>query len=334
MPARGLASGMSITPSATSVLITGARGYIGRQLVARLAGAPGTLGAIVSTDILETPDRDRVPGVIYRLADVRDPALADLMEQYRTDCVVHLAAVVTPGRDTDTELEYAIDVDGSANVLRCCLKRNVPQLIVISSGAAYGYHPDNPPWLDEDAPLRGNDSFPYARHKRLIEELLARARREDPYLRQLIFRPGTILGERVANRLTALFDRRWVLGLRGCDSPFVFIWDQDVVNCLELGIREQRSGIYNLAGDGALTLREIAGRTGKPYLALPRRPVQGAIALLHVAGLTGYRPGQIDFLRYRPVLSNARLKSEFGYTPRKTTAEAFDCYWRLAGGSR
>jgi len=325
---------MSITPSATSVLITGAGGYIGRQLVARLAGDPGRLGAIVATDVLEVPDRDRVPGVIYRLADVRDPALADLMEQYRTDCVVHLAAVVTPGRDSDTELEYAIDVDGSANVLRCCLRRDVPQLIVTSSGAAYGYHADNPAWLDENDPLRGNDGFPYARHKRLIEEMLARARREHPQLRQLIFRPGTILGERVANQITALFERRWLLGFRGCDSPFVFIWDQDVVNCLELGIREQRSGTYNLAGDGALTLREIAGRIGKPYIALPPRLVQGAIALLHATGLTAYRPGQIDFLRYRPVLSNARLKSEFGYTPQKTSAEVFDHYWRLAGRMR
>jgi UDP-glucose 4-epimerase len=37
----------------------------------------------------------------------------------------------------------------------------------------------------------------------------------------------------------------------------------------------------------------------------------------------------VDFLRYRPVLSNRRLKEEFGYTPAKTTTETFDLF--LAG---
>ena len=34
----------------------------------------------------------------------------------------------------------------------------------------------------------------------------------------------------------------------------------------------------------------------------------------------------MNFLRYRPVLDNRRLKQEFGYVPRKTTAEVFDFY--------
>jgi UDP-glucose 4-epimerase len=40
-------------------------------------------------------------------------------------------------------------------------------------------------------------------------------------------------------------------------------------------------------------------------------------------GISRYGPEQLDFLRYRPVLCNARLKSEFGYVPHKTSLEAF-----------
>jgi len=43
-------------------------------------------------------------------------------------------------------------------------------------------------------------------------------------------------------------------------------------------------------------------------------------------GMTRYGPEQVDFLRYRPVLSNEKLKSEFGYTPRKTTAQVFEYF--------
>jgi UDP-glucose 4-epimerase len=200
-------------------------------------------------------------------------------------------------------------------------------VIVTSSGAAYGYHPDSPRPLREDHPLRGNPEFAYSDHKRLVEEMLALHRAEHPELRQLIFRPGTVLGDQAANQITALFEKPFVLGVRGSDTPFVFIWDRDVVACLRKGVEENRTGIYNLAGDGVLTLQEIAARIGKPYLPLPAALVRGALALLHPIGLSRYGPEQIDFLRYRPVLSNERLKSEFGYTPQLSSAEVFDRFW-------
>lgn len=37
-------------------------------------------------------------------------------------------------------------------------------------------------------------------------------------------------------------------------------------------------------------------------------------------------PEQINFLRYRPVLSNRRLKEEFGYRLQKTSAETFEYF--------
>ena len=43
-------------------------------------------------------------------------------------------------------------------------------------------------------------------------------------------------------------------------------------------------------------------------------------------GLTQYGPEQLDFLRYRPVLLNTRLKEEFGYVPKRSSAEVFELY--------
>ena len=49
---------------------------------------------------------------------------------------------------------------------------------------------------------------------------------------------------------------------------------------------------------------------------------------------TQYGPEQVNFLRYRPVLSNRRLKEVFGYTPQKTTSEVFQFFLecRKSGG--
>jgi UDP-glucose 4-epimerase len=309
-----------------SVLVTGADGYIGRRLIASLAADRRRLTTIVASDLKPVPPERRLEGVHYLAADIGSPELAGAFERHRVDVVIHLAAVVTPGKRSDRQLEYKVDVLGTQNVLQACVAAGVRKLIYTSSGAAYGYYPDHPPWLDENDPIRGNPEFAYAHHKKLVEEMLARCRVEHPQLEQLIFRAGTILGAGTRNQITNLFDQPRITGIRGADSPFVIIWDQDVVGAILKGIFEGGSGIYNLAGDGVLTLPEIARRLGKPYIALPAGLVSAALWIGKRLGLTQYGHEQVRFLRYRPVLSNRRLKAEFGYIPQKTTAQVFDFF--------
>ncbi|MDZ7813292.1 MAG: hypothetical protein U5L74_09295 [Ideonella sp.] len=85
-------------------------------------------------------------------------------------------------------------------------------------------------------------------------------------------------------------------------------------------------GCYNLAGDGALSLRQIATRLGKRTRELPAGLLTTALAIGSRLGLTRYGPEQLDFLRYRPVLLNTALKQVLGYTPRKTSAQALDAF--------
>jgi len=308
-----------------TILITGAGGYIGSQLVRRLAEQPDRF-RVIAIDVREVSPHDRAPNVEQRVADVRDPRLAEICHEHAVDTVVHLASIVTPGRRRDRQHEYSVDVEGTANVLDACLTANVRHIIVTSSGAAYGYHADNPPLLEEDHPLRGNPEFAYADHKRLVEEMLARYRNDYPQLQQLVFRPGTVLGAHTNNQITDLFRKRFVLGILGATSPWVFIWDADVVECLLKGIEERSTGIYNLAGDGAMPMQQIARRLGKPYLPLPAWLLRAALTVLRSLRVTQYGPEQVNFLRYRPVLSNARLKRCFGYVPRKSSAEVLDYY--------
>ena len=309
-----------------SVLVTGAGGYLGSQLIAALAAGRIKVSRIVAADVREMPPDRRMDGVDYVQADVRSPALIELFDRCKVDTVVHLASIVTPGRDSNRQYEYSVDVKGTENVLIACTTTGVKKIIVSSSGAAYGYHADNPAWLTEDCPLRGNEAFVYSYHKRLVEEMLARWRVEHPQLQQVVFRIGTILGETVRNQITDLFEKPRLLAIRGSDSPFVFIWDQDVVGCLLRAIESDKTGIYNVAGDGVLTIHEIAARLGKRCLVLPPGLLRLALRLLKALGLTQYGPEQVDFLRYRPVLDNTRLKRDVGYVAQRTSAQVFDRY--------
>jgi UDP-glucose 4-epimerase len=314
-----------------AVLVTGAAGYVGRLTVAALARRVDELSALVALDWIEVDPEDRLPGVLYEQGDICDPALRELFRRHGIDTVVHLASIVRAPDGAPKDLAYRVDVLGTQNVLEACEASNAKRLIVTSSGAAYGYHPDNPEWLDEEDPLRGNDEFEYSKNKRLVENMLALWREERPELRQVVFRPGTVVGEDVHSPVTDLFEKPVMLGILGADSPFVFIWDQDLVACLVDAVFSDKVGIYNQAGDGALTPREIARMLDKPYVPLPASVVKVILWTLKRLGLTENGPERVAFLRYRPVLSNRRLKEEYGYTPQLTSREAFELYARARG---
>jgi UDP-glucose 4-epimerase len=76
----------------------------------------------------------------------------------------------------------------------------------------------------------------------------------------------------------------------------------------------------------------MARLMNKPYLPAPVRAVQGALRVLCPMGLSQYGPEQVNFLRYRPVLDNRRLKEEFGYVPKRTSQAAFETYLQRGKG--
>ncbi len=309
-----------------NILITGAAGYIGRQLAERLADHQTSEHTVLGLDIRapKSPPCECVE------MDIRDPGLAELMRARSITQVVHLAAVLEDSGDRARD--YDIDVNGTRNVLDACLHAGAAQIVVTSSGAAYGYHADNPEWLDEDDALRGNPEFAYSDHKRRVEEMLAEYRQTHPQLGQLILRPGTVLGAHTHNQITNLFEGKRVLAIAGSDSPFVFIWDADVVGAIIHGLDTTAAGAYNLAGDGALRIDQVAAVLGKPLLRIPAGVLMAALWVGKRLGLTRYAPAQVNFLRYRPVLSNCRLKEELGYVPAKTSEEVFRFFVEHARG--
>jgi UDP-glucose 4-epimerase len=310
----------------TKILITGAGGMIGRALMAQLANG---VHEVIATD-LKAP-KNLPEGVRFTPLDVTTDAPARVIAAERPEVVVHLASIVTPGPGMGRDLAYAVDVEGSRKVLEAALANGVRRLVVTSSGAAYGYHADNPVPLRESDALRGNPEFAYADHKRQVEEMLAQARAEHPALEQVVLRVGTVLGAGTDNQITALFRKPRLLAIRGADSPFVFIWTHDLARILQRAATDGPTGIYNVAGDGALGMRDLARRLGKPVRALPAGLIKTALALAHPLRLSRYGPEQLRFLQYRPVLANDALKREFGYTPELSSAEVFDLWCREAG---
>jgi UDP-glucose 4-epimerase len=311
-----------------TVLVTGGTGYLGSLVVQRLVDRGVTT---VSVDLREA--RDPVSGVTYVTGDLRHLDLVGLLREHGADAVVHLAAIVEPPKGmSEAELED-IEVGGTQRVVDACVAAGVGHLTVTSSGAAYGYRARNDGrLLTEDQPVTGSDAFPYSRHKAAVEALLARARRLHPGLGQLVLRPGAILGADTDNQITALFTGPVVMTLAGSDGPFTFIWDQDVADIILTGVLARRVGIYNLAGDGVMTLRDIAAVEGSRVVAVPAALVRAALAAMKRIGIGRHGPEQVEFLLHRPVLDNTRLRRDFPGLPSRTTRETYEIFRRGRSG--
>jgi hypothetical protein len=158
--------------------------------------------------------------------------------------------------------------------------------------AAYGFHPDNPPLLTEDWPVRPADHFFYAREKAEIELLLDEARADHPGVDLYVVRPSIVLGPhaigakdfmppalapltRGLGRLVAQIRSLPVpLLVPAPDLPVQFVHEDDVGRALLACIvGAGPPGAYNLAGEGVLTGADIA--RGPDAGLVPRGPGAG-----------------------------------------------------------
>ena len=117
------------------------------------SGAPWPPGSAASPDVKKViaidSDRGDIAGVTWRVADVRDPALAGRLAG--ADVVVHADYDVAP--DSDARARRAFNVRGAQTVLTAAAAGRVGRVVLVTSAMVYGARPDNPVPLAEDMPL-------------------------------------------------------------------------------------------------------------------------------------------------------------------------------------
>ena len=310
-------------------LITGGSGYIGSRLVELLARREDT-EKIVIADVAP-PKGGHRPKVEFERVDVRDRgAVHSVLQRTNPDVLVHLAFILNPVHDEG--LMYDVDVNGTHNVREAAAEAEIGQVLVTTSGVAYGAFPDNPDPITEDHPVRGVARFSYARDKTESDRIVQLWALQHPDVVTTIVRPCIVYGPNVDNYLVRLWSKAPMVADTGnLDSHTQFVHEDDVVDAISRLLLGRHAGQFNLAADGLMTRRECAELLDTRVVRLPVWLYRTLAKLSWHLRQSEAPAGGIDFELYSWILSNEKVKKTLDWTPRYSSRETFLIAMRAQG---
>ena len=314
---------------AQPVLVTGATGFIGRRVVAKLLGAGVKARALVLPN--ENLPEEWEQNVEIARGDISDPkAVAKAVSGAGT--IIHLAAVVSDWGDETLYWKYT--VEGSRLVFEEAVKNN-SRVVLTASVIVYGDNISKGPCPEETG--YGKAFGPYSRTKQ-AQEKLAWEYYRNKELRLTVVRPGNVYGPGSGPWLHDIIDvlktgaPGLVSGGRG-NAGLAFV--DNVADVLILaGLDEKTVGrVYN-AGDGlGVTwhqyFTDLAQMIGaKKPGSVPRFAAtigayvfEGLWKALRMRKRPPLTREALNLIGSDNRFPNRKLVEELGYTPRVSYAE-------------
>lgn len=293
-------------PGRVIVVLTGSAGALGDRVARDLRSRSGPHGCRI--EVVEEADEvtacDGTPVVVVDLGS----------SDYDTRAA---------RRESATE--------SAATTLAIADRVAASHVVFVSSALVYGAAANNPVPLTEDATLRPDVEFVFARQLASAEELVEQWRSAQPGRTTCVLRPAVALAAGGSSRLaTALvygFGRR----LAQADPPSQFLHLDDLAAAVAVGVDQRLDGVFNVAPDGWVPGERVRALSGeRPRLPLPER-FSELVAGLRWRFLRGpIPPGLLPYTLEPWVISNGRLRAA-GWVPtvtnEQTYVESTDAPW-------
>lgn len=278
-----------------TLFITGSGSFIGRALLAACdaAGRP-----VVGADAAPAVRAD------CRQADIRDPAIADLIPE-GAEALVHLAAL---SRDPDCRDNartcFDVNVMGTLNLIEAARRRKVRRFVFASSEWVYDGFPPGVERREEDPIDATAHASEYAFSK-LVSEVNLRQKARHGFCPVAILRFGIVYGPRRENwsaveaMLDAVLHRDTItVGARATARRFIHVDDiaDAVLASLALPAAAGACETVNVQGGRLVSLGEIVeaaklltGRNPEVVETDPANPSIRAVSSAKAERLMGWR---------------------------------------------
>ena len=312
---------MGLPREDSTILVTGATGFVGGNVVARAAARGHDVVALDLSppgDVVEALWRPCRQNIGFVLGDVRARnALERIMEQHRITGVVHAAAVTPDAKRelSDPETVLEVNVLGTAAIMRAASTYAVRRVVYVSSASVYEPVPGGGAVLDEAAPLRTTGLYPLTK---IVGEWLTWQGRAPSEMDAVSARVAACYGplERNTGARTAMSvvwqtvrlakdGKTLALGSPGHVLDLTHVQDVAEGICYLLEAASLRYETYNVACGVGYSYRDLAETLSEVLLgvalAFPGSPVDA-----NVEAEPGSRSGRLDI---------GRLQAETRFEP-------------------
>jgi UDP-glucose 4-epimerase len=312
-----------------TVAVTGPTGEIGKPFIRALERQHDITRVLGMARRPFDPKAHGWSKTEYRQGDVLDRAAVDALCA-EADIVVHLAFIIVAG----SKQSHDINLEGSRNVFEAAVKAKAQRLVYASSVAAYGFHEENPQPLTEDVPARGTEAHPYSADKAAVEDVLSEVV-ENSNTDAYVFRPCIVagpeapllinsipyvqLGDRMPGAVRALFDQVPILKpvLPDPGVPFQLVHHDDVATALRSAVLGRgTAGVYNLAGPGEVTMRDLADALGYYTVPIPELAVDATAEIVSRLPFMPDEASWIEAARIPVLMDTAKARSQLKWRPR------------------
>lgn len=316
---------MSVITS--KILVTGAGGFVGGQLVRELVSRGAAVRAMV-----RHPDKAgflKDLGVELVQANMKEAAsLARAVEGVGGVC--HIAALFREAGLPDSEY-HKVNVEGTQSLLEAAIAAGVRRFIHCSTVGVLG-HIENPP-ADENTPYNPGDVY---QRSKMEGEKIALDYFRSGRISGVVIRPAMIWGPgdtRTLKMFRMIARGRFFYVGRGRASVH-FIDVRDLARAFVLALEhdERHGEIYIIAGRQALPLRSLAEAIASrlavrpPRLCLPVKPMQwlgsACEALCTPLGISPplYRR-RVDFYTKSRSFNGTKAERDLGFRPAQGLVE-------------
>jgi len=300
------------------IFISGISGYIGTLFAKKLLQLDW-VESVYGIDI--RPLQFSHQKLHFKTMSVNSEELAAELMSIKPDIVVHLAFIVNPIHDED--LSYRINVEGTKNIIQAVKKAKIKQVMVASSGTAYGAFADNPIPLTEEHPIREHKTFQYANDKAKIEALLKDFKEENREVIVSILRPTVVFGESVDNYLSGILEYPIIPVIKGYNPDLQFVHEDDVIDSMIAILEKSGEGAFNISPNDYIALSEIIKMTGKKSITIPYSFIKIAINAAWKLRLKfqKYPLGFMDYMMFPWILSSDKITNELGFKFRYSSKQ-------------
>ncbi|MEI6696515.1 MAG: NAD-dependent epimerase/dehydratase family protein [Bacteroidota bacterium] len=120
------------------ILVTGSSGQIGSELVLALRAIYGGENVIASDKCENASKKIQASGPFEKLNVLDRDAIAFVIDKYKIDAIIHLAAILSATGEKNPMLAWDVNINGLVNILELAREKKINRILIPSSIAAFG----------------------------------------------------------------------------------------------------------------------------------------------------------------------------------------------------